>query len=186
MQSLRWCLEHCKGFSAYIRFYFKETNSNLRPCFFFDRVAQTLLFRQNEVRDREGIRKKIPAVGQHVQHLHHPVTRAPVDITWCRGVSCRPAVSVHPAEKRWNLGRAAHLGHLDRRLLVDTEQGNVGHADEGPLLVGPEHDDRSSLWSLSRNVKIGEANTTQIWSQTNEDVPVRAYRVRINNNSWKI
>lgn len=57
---------------------------------------------------------------------------------------------------------------------MDTEQGNVGHTDEGPFLVGPEHDDRSSLRGLSRNIKVGEANATQIGSQTNKDVPVRA------------
>lgn len=66
------------------------------------------------------------------------------------------------------------LSHLDSRLLVDPEEGNVGHADEGPFLVGPEHNDRSSLRGLSRDVKVGEANATQVGSQTNEDVPVRA------------
>lgn len=57
---------------------------------------------------------------------------------------------------------------------MDTEKGNVGHADEGPLLVGPEHDDGPSLWGLGRNVKVGEADAAQVGSQTNEDVPVEA------------
>lgn len=65
------------------------------------------------------------------------------------------------------------LGHLDGRLLVDAEKGNVGHADEGPFLVGPEHDDGSSLRGLGRDVKVGEANAPQVGSQADEDVPVR-------------
>lgn len=63
------------------------------------------------------------------------------------------------------------LSHLDRRLLVDAEEGDIGHTDEGPLLVGPEHDDGSSLWGLGRDVKVGEANAAQVRGQTYEDVP---------------
>lgn len=63
------------------------------------------------------------------------------------------------------------LGHLDGGFLVDAEEGNVGNPDEGPFLVGPEHDDGSSLRGLGRYVKIGEADAAQIGSQTNEDVP---------------
>ena len=65
------------------------------------------------------------------------------------------------------------LSHLDGRLLVDAEKGDIGHADEGPLLVGPEHDDGSSLRGLGRHVKVGEANAPQVGSQADEDVPVR-------------
>ncbi len=72
------------------------------------------------------------------------------------------------------------LSHLDRRLLVDAEQGNVWNANESPFLIGPEHDDGSSLWSLGRDVKVGKADTTQVGSQTNEDVPVRAKGVQIH------
>lgn len=57
---------------------------------------------------------------------------------------------------------------------MDAEKGNVGHANEGPFLVGPEHDDGSSLRGLSRDVKVGETNATQVGSQTDEDVPVKA------------
>lgn len=57
---------------------------------------------------------------------------------------------------------------------MDEEEGNVGHANESPFLVGPEHDNGSSLRGLSRDVKVGEANAAQVGSQTDEDVPVRA------------
>ena len=69
------------------------------------------------------------------------------------------------------------LSHLDSRLLVNTEQGDIGHTDEGPFLIGPEHDDGSSLWGLGCNVKVGKANATQVRGQTNEDMPVRAREV---------
>lgn len=63
------------------------------------------------------------------------------------------------------------LSHLDSRLLMDTEEGNVGYTNERPLLIGPEHDDRASLRSLGGDVKIGKANATKVRSKTNEDVP---------------
>lgn len=66
------------------------------------------------------------------------------------------------------------LSHLDGRLFVDTEQEDVRHADEGPFLIGPEHNDGSSLWRLCRNIKVGEANASQVGGQTNKNVPVRA------------
>lgn len=53
------------------------------------------------------------------------------------------------------------------------EEGNVGDANEGPFLIGPEHNYWTSLRGLARNVKVGEADTTQVGSQTNEDVPAR-------------
>lgn len=56
---------------------------------------------------------------------------------------------------------------------MDAEQGDVGHADEGPLLVGPEHDDGPSLRSLRGHVEIGEADAAQVGGQTDEDVPGR-------------
>lgn len=71
------------------------------------------------------------------------------------------------------VGRSAALSHLDGRLLVDAEQGDVGHADEGPFLIGPEHDDGSSLRCLSGNVEVGEANASQVGGQTNKNVPGR-------------
>lgn len=80
------------------------------------------------------------------------------------------SVEARPAEQQIQVT----LSHLDSRLFVDAEQGNVGHANEGPFLVGPKHDDGSPLRGLSRNVKVGEANTTQVGSQADEDVPVRA------------
>lgn len=54
---------------------------------------------------------------------------------------------------------------------MDTEKVNVGHADESPFLIWPEHDDGSSLWGLSRNVKVGEANAPQVGRQADQDVP---------------
>lgn len=65
------------------------------------------------------------------------------------------------------------LRYLDSRLLVDKEERNVGHANEGPFLVGPEHNYGSSLRGLGCNVKVSEAHAAQVWSQTNEDVPGR-------------
>lgn len=70
--------------------------------------------------------------------------------------------------------RSDALSHLDGRLLVDAEQGDIGHADKGPFLIGPEHDDGSSLWGLGGNVKVGKANASQVGGQTNKNVPVRA------------
>lgn len=72
------------------------------------------------------------------------------------------------------IGGSGALSHLDGRLLVDAEQGDIGHADEGPLLIGPEHDDGSSLRRLRGNVKVGEANASQVGGQTNKNVPVGA------------
>lgn len=66
------------------------------------------------------------------------------------------SVEARPAEQHTQVT----LSHLDSGLLVDAEQGNVRHANEGPFLVGPEHDDGSSLWGFSRNVKVGEANAS--------------------------
>lgn len=114
-----------------------------------------------------------------MHHLHHPVTRAPVDATRLTGVAVRlvaalfgyvlvRSVEARPAERE---ALGSPLSHLDGRLLVDAEEGNVGDADEGPFLVGPEHNDGSSLRGLGRNVEVGEANATQVGSQTNEDVP---------------
>lgn len=67
---------------------------------------------------------------------------------------------------------AAYLSDLNSRFFVDTQQGNVRYTNEGPFFVGPKHDDGASLGGLGRNVKVGEADTPQIRSQTNEDVPV--------------
>lgn len=39
-------------------------------------------------------------------------------------------------------------GDLDWRLLVGTQEGHVGDADEGPLLTGPEPDDGALLGDL--------------------------------------
>lgn len=71
------------------------------------------------------------------------------------------------------VGRSSASSHLDGRLLVDAEQGDVGHADEGPFLIGPEHDDGSPLRRLGGNVKVGKANASQVGGQTNKNVPVR-------------
>lgn len=71
----------------------------------------------------------------------------------------------------WGRSRAAYLSDLDGRFLVDAQQGDVGDADEGPLLVGPEHDDGASLGGLGGHVEVGEADATQVGSQANEDVP---------------
>lgn len=84
--------------------------------------------------------------------------------------SWRGNVKARPAElQTW-----VPLSNLDSGLLMNTEKINVGHTNEGPFLVWPEHDDRSTLRSLSCNVKVGEANATQVGSQTNENVPVKA------------
>lgn len=60
---------------------------------------------------------------------------------------------------------------------MDKEEGDIGDTDEGPLFIGPEHDDRSSLRGLRRNIKVGEANTTQIGCQANKNVPGRVRRL---------
>lgn len=60
---------------------------------------------------------------------------------------------------------------------MDTEEGDVGHTNESPFLIGPEHDDGPSLRGLSRNVEVGKANTAQVGCQTNKDVPVKVERV---------
>lgn len=78
-----------------------------------------------------------------------------------------PCCKARPVEQQTQVA----LSHLDSRLLVDEEEGHIGHANEGPFFVGPEHDDRSSLRGLSRYVEVGEANAAQVGSQTNEDVP---------------
>lgn len=72
------------------------------------------------------------------------------------------------------VGGSRALSHLDGRLLVDAEQGDIGHADEGPFLIGPEHNDGSSLRRLGGNVKVGKANTSQVGRQTNKNVPAGA------------
>lgn len=94
------------------------------------------------------------------------------------GVSCCHAVWKPCWWEVWKHGQlsgrpVSTLGHLDGGLLVDTEQGDIGHTDEGPFLIGPEHDDRSSLRSLSRHIKVGKANATQIGGKANQDVPVK-------------
>lgn len=45
---------------------------------------------------------------------------------------------------------------------MDAQEGNVGHPDEGPFLVGPEHDDGASLGGLGRDIKVGEADAAQV------------------------
>jgi len=62
-------------------------------------------------------------------------------------------------------------GHLDGRLPVDAEEADVGDADEGPPLAGPEHDDGPPLRGLRRHVEVGEANTAQIGGEADQDVP---------------
>lgn len=57
---------------------------------------------------------------------------------------------------------------------MDTQQGHVGHADEGPFLVGPEHDDGAPLGGLGRHVEVGEAHAAQVGGEANEDVPAGA------------
>lgn len=107
--------------------------------------------------------------------LRQPVTRAPVDepnsvvclVVMLFGYIPERSVAAQPLQQHSKV----NLSHLDSGLLVDAEQGNVGNTNESPFLVWPKHDDRSSLWSLGRNVKVGEANATQVGSETDEDVP---------------
>lgn len=72
------------------------------------------------------------------------------------------SVAAQPAQKNIKVT----LSYLDSRLLMDAKQGNIGNTNESPFLIGPEHDDGSALWSLGRNIKVGEANATQVGSKT--------------------
>lgn len=85
----------------------------------------------------------------------------------------------------WERSRAAYLSDLDGRFLVDAQQRDVGHADEGPLFVGPEHDDGASLGGLGGHVEVGEADTAQVGSQTNEDVPAGTPET-LGSDSWDV
>lgn len=119
------------------------------------------------MKTRPGTEKK-EKINPHGWPLNASATSPSHNQTHSRsGASCWRAVWFHPGERV----EAADLSHLDGRLLVDAEQRNVGHANEGPFLVGPEHDDGSSLRGLGRNVEVGKANAPQVGSQTNEDVP---------------
>ena len=67
--------------------------------------------------------------------------------------------------------RVATLGDLDGGLLVDAEEGDVGHPDEGPLLAGPELHHGPLLRGLGGRVEVGEAHAAQVGGQADEDVP---------------
>lgn len=54
---------------------------------------------------------------------------------------------------------------------MGAQQGHVGDADEGPLLAGPEPDDRALLRDLGGGIKVGEAHAAQVGGQADEDVP---------------
>ena len=69
--------------------------------------------------------------------------------------------------------RVATLGDLDGGLLVDAEEGDVGHPDEGPLLAGPELHHGPLLRGLGGRVEVGEAHAAQVGGQADEDVPER-------------
>lgn len=122
--------------------------------------------------------------------MHHLVTRALMSVSQLTDMAvnilclCLGDILVRAFQAQ-SVGAdlmSVNLGHLDRRLLVDTEQGNVGDTDEGPLLVGPEHDDGTSLRGLSCHIKVGKAHTTQVGGQANEDVPVGKRRVCIRES----
>lgn len=68
------------------------------------------------------------------------------------------------------------LCDLDAGLLGDAQQGDVGYADEGPLLTGPEQDDGALLRCLGRRVEVGEAHAAQVGRQADQNVPARSRR----------
>lgn len=114
-----------------------------------------------------------------IQSLQHQGKSASWLTVVCVCVCC---VSKHSGDRCVSeLPIQVTLSHLNGRFLVDTEQGDVGHTDEGPLFVGPEHDDRASLRSLGGDVEVGKANAAQVRGQTYEDVPVGAKR---SEPSW--
>lgn len=61
---------------------------------------------------------------------------------------------------------------------MDTEEGDIGHPDEGPPLTGPEHDDGAPLRGLSGSVEIGEAHAAQVGGQADKDMPAGEWDVR--------
>lgn len=54
---------------------------------------------------------------------------------------------------------------------MHAEQGDIWHANEGPFLTGPELDDRTLLGGFCGRIKIGKADTAQVGSQADQDVP---------------
>lgn len=56
---------------------------------------------------------------------------------------------------------------------MGAQEGHVGDADEGPLLAGPEPDDRALLRDLGGGIKVGKAHAAQVGGQADEDVPGR-------------
>lgn len=56
---------------------------------------------------------------------------------------------------------------------MGAQEEHVGDTDEGPLLAGPEPDDRALLRDLGGGVKVGKADAAQVGRQADEDVPAR-------------
>lgn len=54
---------------------------------------------------------------------------------------------------------------------MSTEESDVGHPDECPLLTGPELDDGALFGDLGDSIKIGKADAAQVSCNTDEDVP---------------
>ncbi|ETE61176.1 Sodium/potassium/calcium exchanger 2 [Ophiophagus hannah] len=52
--------------------------------------------------------------------------------------------------------------NLEGRLLVSTEESDIGHPDECPLLTGPELDDGALFGDLGDSIKVGKADAAQI------------------------
>lgn len=175
---MRKCLEHCWGcfgFDTLILFFKdKDALSCLLIC---DHDCPLTQLQKHyyivKTQTKDTRRTKNRTESWPICYLLNPVTRAPVDITRCSGVSCCHAVCNHEGEHYHQV--QPHLSHLDGRLFVDAEQEDVRHTDEGPFLIGPEHNDGSSLRRLCCNIKVGEANASQVGGQTNKNVPVRAW-----------
>lgn len=71
----------------------------------------------------------------------------------------------------WGADCSSGLGDLDGGLLVDAQEGDVRHPDEGPPLAGPELDHGALLRGLRRSVEVGKTHTAQVRRQTDQDVP---------------
>lgn len=150
--------------------------ANLRPRLSFDTVAKTLLHSENPNQEHKKNKKQNRiltnmCVTYLIQSQEHQWTSPDVVVylvamlfatMWVRSVE-----HYHQVQP--------DLSHLDGRLFVDAEQEDVWHTDEGPFLIGPEHNDGSSLRRLCCNIKVGEANASQVGGQTNKNVPVRAW-----------
>lgn len=56
---------------------------------------------------------------------------------------------------------------------MGTKQADIGNSDKSPLLAGPELYDGPLLWDFRCCIEVGKADTAEVGSQADENVPAR-------------